>query len=264
MISPHTPPSRLHRYRGRLRESIAHEGIMGALRQIVASMRWRLDPAHHAVRAVMHDNDAFDAQHGTDTRGEIPLEQLGVAPDQAKHGNGVYRAISTSHFQAAMALVGQPFENCAFIDYGSGKGKALLLASDYPFRRIIGVEYSSALYQTSLENLRCYGESSARCRTIEVIKADARHYQPPEEPLICFFFNPFDASIWRPVLRRLEQQYRLNGLPIHLVYVNIRNVAELEDVFHDFPSFVSVIKTQTVHVLSAINTPHLAPSSISV
>src|SRR5690242_5062036 len=39
------------------------------------------------------------------------------------------------------------FGDFTFIDLGSGKGRTLLMASDYPFRAIIGVELLPALHQ---------------------------------------------------------------------------------------------------------------------
>ena len=48
-----------------------------------------------------------------------------------------------------------------FVDLGSGKGRTLLMASDYPFRRIIGVELLPSLHQIAQENLRQYKSESA-------------------------------------------------------------------------------------------------------
>src|SRR5207237_9526545 len=111
-----------------------------ALDQLRASLRWRLDPACRAVHALQIENAAFDRDFGTDTQSEIHIAELGMAEDDARHGNGLYRGISTSLFDAALDALAEPLERYAFIDYGSGKGKALLLAAAHPFRRIIGVE----------------------------------------------------------------------------------------------------------------------------
>ena len=48
------------------------------------------------------------------------------------------------------------FHDFVFIDLGSGKGRTLLMASDYPFRRIIGVELLPALHQAAQDNLGKY------------------------------------------------------------------------------------------------------------
>ena len=46
-----------------------------------------------------------------------------------------------------------------FIDIGSGKGRALLMAADYPFRRIVGVELLPELHRVSKENIGKYREA---------------------------------------------------------------------------------------------------------
>ena len=143
------------------------------------------------------------------------------------------------------------FDDYAFVDYGSGKGKALLLASNYPFRSIVGVEYSAALTEAARSNIRHYRNRAMRCRNIEALHADARSYEPPAGPLLCFFFNPFDVSVWREVLARLEASVKQSPRPVHLVYVNVRDVAELEDLFPQFAAFAPVVATRTVRVLSA-------------
>ena len=49
-----------------------------------------------------------------------------------------------------------------FLDLGSGKGRTLLMASDYPFRRIVGVELLHSLHQIAQENLRLYKSESQK------------------------------------------------------------------------------------------------------
>lgn len=236
------------RYWQALRQTFLREGLLPALRQVIASLRWRLDPRLAPVRAALRDNAAFDRQHGTDTGGEIPLEHLGLGSEDARQGNGVYRGISALHFHAALAGVHVRFEDFTFLDYGSGKGKALLLAMDYPFRRIIGVEFSAPLHEAALDNLRRYGNARRR---VEAVLADARWYTPPAEPLLCFFFNPFAPEVWRAVLARLQDSVRQAPRAVYLVYVNIRNVSELEGVFPEFPLFETVAQTRNFRILRA-------------
>ncbi|MBL6751766.1 MAG: hypothetical protein ISP90_14660 [Nevskia sp.] len=246
-----TDRSRLHRYCQRLRASAKTTGWRTVVNQLVASLWWRIDPRQAPMRAVMRENDSFDARFGTDTRGEMSLENAGIAAAEAALGNGVYRAIPASHFRAALQHLDIRFEDFTFLDYGSGKGKALLLAADYPFKRIVGVEYSPLLHETALSNIRRCQNQSKRCNELQAVLADARTYDPPGDPLVCFFFNPFDSSVWRSVLGRLQASFAMNPRPIHLVYVNVRDVAELEDIFPDFPIFIPVVRTKTCRILSA-------------
>ena len=45
------------------------------------------------------------------------------------------------------------FQEFTFIDIGSGKGRVLMMAADYPFRRILGIELLPDLHRAAQENL---------------------------------------------------------------------------------------------------------------
>src|SRR5271166_1913671 len=59
------------------------------------------------------------------------------------------------------------FHDFVFIDLGSGKGRTLLIASDYPFRRIVGVDLLPELHQAAEENLSKYRSESQKCFALE-------------------------------------------------------------------------------------------------
>lgn len=112
------------------------------------------------------------------------------------------------------------FRDFTFIDLGSGKGRTLLMASDYPFRRIVGVELLPALHAIALENLRQYKSASQKCFAIESICADATTFPLPEGPLVIYLFNPFPESGMRQVATNLEQTLRAHARPAYVLYHN--------------------------------------------
>jgi SAM-dependent methyltransferase len=121
------------------------------------------------------------------------------------------------------ALAGQlhlDFRDFTFLDLGSGKGRTLLMASDYPFRRILGVELLPALDQIAQENLRTYKGDSQQCFSIESVCADATAFPIPNEPLIVYLFNPFGESGLRRVIANLERSLRANPRSLHVLYYN--------------------------------------------
>jgi SAM-dependent methyltransferase len=107
-----------------------------------------------------------------------------------------------------------------FVDLGSGKGRTLLMASDYPFRRIIGVELLPSLHQIAQENVRQYKSASQKCFALESICADATDFPLPEEPLVIFLFNPFPESGMRQVVANLERSLRAHPRPVFVLYHN--------------------------------------------
>lgn len=107
-----------------------------------------------------------------------------------------------------------------FIDLGSGKGRTLLMASEYPFRRILGVEVVPALHRAAVENIRRYKSATQRCFAVESICGDARDFQFPPAPLVLFLFNPLPEPGLRALMRHLEQSLEEQPRPVYVVYHN--------------------------------------------
>src|SRR5579863_2306181 len=114
------------------------------------------------------------------------------------------------------------FESGAFIfiDLGSGKGRTLLMASDYPFRRIVGVELLPALHRAAQENIGKYRSESQKCFAIEAICQDATEFMFPPEPMVVFLFNPFPEAGLRRVIETLEKSLRERPRRVYVLYHN--------------------------------------------
>jgi SAM-dependent methyltransferase len=112
------------------------------------------------------------------------------------------------------------FSDFTFLDLGSGKGRTLLMASEYPFRRIVGVELLPSLHETAQENLSRYKGESQRSFTLESICADATQFPLPEGPLVLYLFNPFPESGLRRVIAKLEQSLRDHPRVVYVLYHN--------------------------------------------
>ena len=56
-----------------------------------------------------------------------------------------------------MARLDVDHSEFTFVDYGLGKGRVLMLATEYPFKRIVGVEFSESLDRTARQNLTKLG-----------------------------------------------------------------------------------------------------------
>ena len=102
----------------------------------------------------------FDERFSVDTSGLI--YELASGHHHDAYNNG-YFAVAPSVFHAVMQTMQEQlhldFERFSFVDVGSGKGRALLLASDYPFREIIGIELSHELERIARANIAQYTEA---------------------------------------------------------------------------------------------------------
>jgi len=112
------------------------------------------------------------------------------------------------------------FYGFTFVDLGSGKGRTLLMASDYPFRRIVGVELLPSLHEIAVENLRLYKSESQKCFALESICGDATDFPFPDEPLVVFLFNPFGEAGMRRVIASLQESLKSHPRPGYVLYHN--------------------------------------------
>jgi hypothetical protein len=211
-------------------EAFREGGIASVGRLIGNAAYWRFHPRVRRWAAELplqaEIDRAFDLRFGVDTAGEVPLARVGIAGADVERGNGQYRPVWTRVLRDSLERLPIAYQRFVFVDYGSGKGKALLLASDYPFDEIIGIEFARPLHDIAAENLRKYANPLQRCQKLRSECVDATIYDPPDRPLVCFFFNPFDDSTLNAVLQRLADSARASPRDIFIVYCNMRDVRE--------------------------------------
>jgi len=161
----------------------------------------------------------FDLQYGTDTSGLITGEEL-VSGMWNDLWNTAYYGISPSGFNQMFEALDLKWGRFAFVDMGSGKGRALLLASRFPFRRIVGVEIAAELSKAAKANIERFSAPWQRCREIEVRTGDAAEFAYPAGPLVLFFYQPFLAPVLKRCLKNLARSLAVEPREVYVVYVN--------------------------------------------
>jgi SAM-dependent methyltransferase len=131
-----------------------------------------------------------------------------------------YQPTDPALFREMLASLPIQFDEFTFLDLGSGKGRTLLIASEYPFRRIVGVELIEELHRAAVENIRNYRSPTQKCKQIEALLADARHFELPQEPILLYLFNPLPERALFEVLQRLERSLAQAPRPVWVVYHN--------------------------------------------
>lgn len=218
------PPSLLRAACDFWREHAARHGRLAATWALVAAL-WEFARDSTPARLRQRFGDAdYDWDHRVNTTsGAVAWRDrlLGVfhSPYQPTEPALFHEMLGTLR-----ELENLNFSDFTFLDLGSGKGRTLLMASDYPFRRIVGVELLPALHRIAQENLRQYKSESQKCFTLESICADATALQLPKGPLVIYLFNPFSESALRRVIANLEQAHRDDPQsPARRVYVLYHN-----------------------------------------
>ncbi len=144
----------------------------------------------------------FDHDYGVTTQAilfltDLDPEQVGDAGAHATH----YEAVPVSDFHALVAaLPPEAIAASTFVDVGAGMGRAMLLACEYAFKQVIGIEVSPGLYEVARENLDRANRANRTCRDLRLVRGDARFSSYPPGNLVVFMYNPFDAEAMRATL----------------------------------------------------------------
>jgi hypothetical protein len=166
----------------------------------------------------------FDRIYGTDTSGVIPLKDLEIETGNIEEANW-YGPMPVKVFRQIMNNLTVDFNEYEFIDIGSGKGRVLLLASDYGFRRITGVEFASELHRISTKNVAIVEHDAQKPGRIETICMDAAEFVFPEVPVVLFFHSPFKGQVMQRVLRNILTSFAKHPREIVIIFYGTNSVS---------------------------------------
>lgn len=159
----------------------------------------------------------FDRKYNVNTYGIIQIECLDINDNQKKTGFH-YEPTPVPALKFMLKMLSINHSEYTFIDYGSGKGRVLLCASEYPYKRIVGVEYSSELHTVAKKNIKTWKNPKVKCFALESICIDACDFVLPAGPLILFFFTPFKPSVICKVVNNIQESLTINPRPIQILY----------------------------------------------
>jgi SAM-dependent methyltransferase len=159
--------------------------------------------AHHYARDRYESwvDSRLDREYGTCTGGAIDydLASLGARGKQLADATA-FQAIQIPVFHAMMRAARIDPRTHLFIDFGCGKGRALLLAAQSGFKHVIGVEFASGLCATARHNVAVFRARQRRSPPIDVALRDAVDFKFPNDDAVLFFYNPFGAETLRKVI----------------------------------------------------------------
>jgi hypothetical protein len=159
----------------------------------------------------------YDWQHGVNTCGDAKLADLTLVGSNADHGV-FYHPAHPKFLREVLNSLKIDFSTYTFIDLGSGKGRALLVASEYPFAEIIGVEFAAELHEIAARNIQSYRSKTQRCKNVRSVNLDAAEFEMPATPLVLYLFNPFRPAVLVPVLQRLQRSLDAHPRDVTMIY----------------------------------------------
>lgn len=156
--------------------------------------------------------------HKTATK--VPLEKLDYDESLRQHSVSYDPTPRFCVNWAINALEIDPSNYC-FVDIGSGRGRVVMTAADYPFQNIIGYELDPHLVEQTRENVSALAGIDARLQRIDVHCENAAAAALPEGPTVFYLFNPFDAVVTQTFLEHLCQRPQSASMHDRLIFVNL-------------------------------------------
>jgi len=106
-----------------------------------------------------------------------------------------------------------------FVDFGCGKGRVLLVASQYRFKKIVGIEFSPELVDIARFNINiCKKYNNFNIDRIEIIKEDVLDYKYNNDESVFYLFNPFSNIILDPLCDQIIKSINRKPRRVYILY----------------------------------------------
>ena len=123
--------------------------------------------------------------------------------------------------------------NSVLVDFGCGKGRVLLIASEFDVKAARGIEFAAGLCDIATANCNIFKRRWNHGTKLDVINADAMAYAINSDEEIFFLFNPFDRIILTRVMSNIITSIKDHERSVLIVYNNpkYRDVIEESGCF---------------------------------
>jgi hypothetical protein len=199
-------------------------------------------------RSANPSRDSFDQRYDTNTRGIREIGSLDVNTSAAAQYAVRYEPSNAQLVWAALDRLKIDHSRFIFIDFGSGKGRALLVAAEFPFIEVLGIEFSRELHEIALENIARIPPYIARAGRILSIHSDAALFELPKSDIVCYFYNPFGPPIITAVAELLAAHHEDYGYRIIIIYADPNH----REVFERTGKFVVFDETPETLILTTL------------
>ena len=203
----------------RVRELLRTRGVIGSAVHVVRHVPW--SPGR--LRGLLREA-SYDREMGVQTSPPVPAVQLGIDPGKLggvatnAHGSA-YMPTPAWALPAILRELHIAFPEYTFIDLGSGMGRAVLIAAEFPFAKVVGIEFSQELDRIARNNL-VNRQGTRLGAAIELICQDATEYEFSPTKSVVYMFNPFQEAVMKSALGRLQAAFQGRTGDAIIIYFN--------------------------------------------
>jgi SAM-dependent methyltransferase len=197
--------------RSRLRKTVRGVFYISAVKKRLETV-----PVIRNVYAPAQRTHPIDRIYGIDTSGVVQVENL--HPDRRLHPL-IYHYVGSqpSIVRRAISALGD-IRDYVFVDLGCGKGRVTAVASEFPFRAVIGVELSALLAATARSNAAIIAHQFPDRPKINIAQANVIDFPLPVARVVFFNYNAFGAKLVADIVAKCEAALASGELP-HMFFV---------------------------------------------
>jgi len=198
--------------RRRLEKSARQVGVGRTVGRCFAlpftTVGWKIIGSTAFEREQRRAGKAYDAEHRVETERNRDTEW--AADIDSEHwGQGTgYHPSPPDAVRRAIRSLDIDHRAYTFADVGSGKCRVPLVASEFPFKACLGIEYDPQLHAIAERNIAAYRGDNQRCVAVRSHCADATTFDLPLTPLVLFFHDPFGEPVLTKFLDHLKDSLR--------------------------------------------------------
>jgi SAM-dependent methyltransferase len=200
-------------------------GTRGALREVRSAALYRL---------AAQEGRRFDKTYGVETDALVRLTSLTLRSSRPVVESPNYVPSFSSMLRLAIRQLPGDLSEYVFIDMGSGKGRVLLTAAQFEFKRVIGVEFAEELHEQAQRNIVTFS-GARQTREIQSVLSDARDFGIPEDKCVIYIFGTIAqyTELFDVILKNLERSYSRVPRAMFIAMLNV----EAESIMRKFPVF---------------------------
>jgi SAM-dependent methyltransferase len=137
--------------------------------------------------------------------------------------NTAYYGMAPSRFQRVMEYwiadqTHPALENYRFVDLGCGKGRAVMMASEFGFREVVGVELHAGLAGIARANVAAWTAAGRAVCPVRIVCREATEFAFPDGA--CLLYLPFAAPVMKQLVERVEADFAVRPGMLDLIYFN--------------------------------------------
>jgi len=200
-----------------LKKLIRRFSLLPPVWKVIGKVPLAREIVYHG-RSGLFRRHPIDRQYGIDTSGYVDVDAIQVRGDK-KQSIKPYLGSQPSVVRQALSALGV-VNDCTFVDLGCGKGRALAIAGEFPFRHLCGVELSSMLAAKARSNAAVMAKRFPGRAPMTIAEANVTDFALPPGKLVLFNYHAFGPEIVAGLVRKLEAALKAGTPHIFFVYYN--------------------------------------------